>query len=106
MLRTSLTGLHLLETGTLVVDLRDTAPAHGIHGTEALIEREKARERTALTSDEVSAWDRTLDDLFGRLEQAHERSPLPEEPPNVAELEAWLIETRLAFLEGPSPRAI
>lgn len=106
VLRTSLTGLHLLETGTLVVDLRDTAPAHGIPGTEALIERKKAGERTALTSDEVSAWDRTLDDLFGRLEQARERSPLPEEPPNVAELEAWLIETRLAFLEGPSPRAI
>lgn len=98
VLRTSLTGLHLLETGELVVDVRSTAPAHGIGGVEALIERKRAGERTPLPPPEVRAWDATIDDILARLDRARDRSPLPEEAPNAPELEAWLVATRLAAL--------
>jgi predicted nucleotidyltransferase len=98
VLRTTLSGIHLLRSGELVTDVRETAREHHVGGVERLIERKRAGERTPLPDAERDAWDGTIDALFARLDEERERSPLPEEPRNTAELEAWLIETRRARL--------
>jgi hypothetical protein len=94
VLRTALTGIHLLETGELVADVRDTAPAHGVVGVEALIARKREGERTALPATELDAWSNRLDAVFDALDRARDRSPLPEAPPNERDLDAWLVATR------------
>ena len=98
VLRTSLTGIHLLETGELVTDVRDTAPAHGVTGVEELIERKKAGERTPLPTTELDRWSARVDALFEALDAARDRSSLPSEPTNAAEIEAWLVEARRSRL--------
>jgi predicted nucleotidyltransferase len=98
VLRTTLTGIHLLGTSELITDVRETAPAHGVPDVERLIERKRAGERSSLPATERDAWQTTIDSLFTRLDEARDRSPLPDEPTNTAELEAWLIETQRARL--------
>ncbi len=94
VLRTALTGIHLMEAGELITDVHETARAHGVTNVDALIERKRAGEKTPLAQSEADAWARKMDTLFEKLELARDRSPLPLEPPNANELEAWLIETR------------
>ena len=98
VLRTALTGIHLLEAGELVTDVHETARLHRIEGIETLIERKRIGERIGLPPSEADAWQARIDDLFTRLDTARDRSPLPDAPPNTAELDAWLIETRRSRL--------
>ena len=96
VLRTALTGTHLLRKGELRVDLTTVADEYGCGDANALIEAKKRGERTVLDADEKQAWQSRLDGLFALLDEAHEASPLPEEPPSTEELEDWLIAQRLA----------
>lgn len=98
VLRTALTGLHLLRSAELVTDLRITAREHGVDGIEALIARKQTGERASLAREEIDAWRGRVQALFDALDAAATRSVLPEEPPNAAELEAWLVGLRAARL--------
>lgn len=100
VLRTTLTGIHLLEAGEMLTDVRLTAPAHAIGGVDELVERKRAGERTPLQSEELARWSSRLDALFDALDLAAARSRLPAESPNVAELDAWLIQVRRSRLES------
>lgn len=95
VLRTALTGTHLLATGELVTDVAVTAEAHGIGGVAELIEVKKAGERTALAPGQRERWTATLDRAMALLESARAASPLPIEPANAAEVDAWLVDYRL-----------
>jgi uncharacterized protein len=44
----------------------------------------------------VEQWRPRVEGLFTRLDQARERSPLPEEPPNEREVLEWLLAVRRA----------
>ena len=101
ILRTTLTGAHLLATGELVSDLRLLLDRHGLGDARELIEMKRAGERSPLDSGVADRWRSRLDDLFGLLELARESSVLPEEPDSAGELEAWLIQHRLAALDRP-----
>lgn len=96
VLRTALTGTHLLATGELVTDVTRLLDEHGLAEARELIEMKRAGERTALDPPVVARWTSRLDALFANLERARDDSTLPEEPPNAAELEDWLISHRLA----------
>lgn len=98
VLRTSLTGVHLLETGELEADLSRLMDGYGLAGAAALIERKRAGERVALAVPEMEAWRARVGELFTRLDTARERSPLPEEPRNEAEVHAWLVALRKSLL--------
>ncbi len=98
VLRTALTGTHLLRTGELQVDLTITAPAYGYDDVEELIVAKRQGEQAVLSDSQRAAWLARLDDLFALLDRARGQSPLPEEPA-LDELEAWLIETRRLDLE-------
>lgn len=94
--RVALTGIHLLETGECVGDVRVLGPEYGFG---------EIREAAATKADatETAPIDPALDRalrgrwpaLEARLQEALERSTLPAEPPNVAAADDWLVQTRL-----------
>jgi hypothetical protein len=94
VLRTTLTGIHLLDTGELEPDLTRLMDVYGVGDAAALVERKRAGERVGLDSSLVEAWRPRVDGLLARLDHAREGSPLPEEPRNVAEVEDWLLSVR------------
>lgn len=93
--RVALTGVHLLRTGELVADLRQLAPRYGYEGALSLIRlKVEGAEKGAVPPDidavHRDAWERLERDLQAALDQ----SPLPEEAPNEAACDAWLVDLR------------
>ncbi len=100
VLRTALTGLHLLTSGELRVDLRPNAEDYKIGHVLELIEF-KTRGENVLLSDALYAqWNRRLDELIARMTAARESSPLPLAATNAEAFEQWLIERRVAELKS------
>lgn len=95
VLRTALTGTHLLRTGELRVDLNHNLEEYGYQDARELIERKKAGERTVLDDVTATHWRERVLRAFTLLDDAHAKSQLPEEAANVEELERWLVDTRL-----------
>ncbi len=94
--RVALTGLHLLEAGEVVGDVSEAAAIHGVDGIAELVAlKREAGEKTplpeALDAEHRSRWPA----LEARLEAAARVSPLPEEPPNRAAIDDWLIARRM-----------
>lgn len=98
VLRTALTGIHLLDTGELETDLSLLGPRYELGEASELIERKRAGERVVLDADTVDRWRARVDGLFVRLDEARASSVLPEEPPNAAEVEEWLMTIRASRL--------
>jgi uncharacterized protein len=94
VLRTALTGLHALVTGSIEADLGVTAGLYGFADTQELVAQKRAGEKVPLSSETIAAWRPRVDALLERLDEARASSPLPEEAPNEAELDAWLREVR------------
>jgi predicted nucleotidyltransferase len=80
-LRLLVQGTELLGTGTLTVDVS----GHELHPVIRDVRAGKVGLASLLSR---------IDEWLGRLQAAHERSPLPDEPDRAA-VEAWLIRTRL-----------
>jgi predicted nucleotidyltransferase len=98
VLRTTLTGIHLLETGELEPDLTRLVDGYGMGEAGQLVERKRAGERVGIEPWLLEAWRPRIERLFGRLEEARARSLLPEEPANGAELREWLLSVRRSRL--------
>jgi predicted nucleotidyltransferase len=96
VLRTTLTGIHLLETGQLEPDLTRLMDGYGLPEAAALVERKRAGERVGLDPALLEQWRPRVDGLFLRLDQATERSPLPNDPPNEGDVRDWLLSVRRA----------
>ncbi len=94
VLRTALTGIHLLEAGELEADLTRLMTEYGVPEAAALVERKKAGERVALAPEVVDAWRPQVEGLFARLDAAEKESKLPEHPTNEDELRNWLLSVR------------
>jgi predicted nucleotidyltransferase len=98
VLRTTLTGTHLLRTGEVVTDVTALLPRYGLDEAQALVAEKRRGEHAALPEALASAWADRLDGCFHLLETAEAQSPLPEAPANAAELEAVLVQLRLERL--------
>ncbi|MBX3263180.1 MAG: nucleotidyltransferase domain-containing protein [Labilithrix sp.] len=94
VLRTALTGTHLLRTGELETDVVKLADAYELRDARALVAAKRAGERTAAEPAMLASWRPRLAHVLATLDAARERSVLPEEPRGVPELEAWLIDLR------------
>jgi predicted nucleotidyltransferase len=94
VLRTTMTGIHLLETGELEADLNRLMGPYDLEDAMTLVERKRAGERVGLDPALLEVWRPRLDGLFARLDAAHEKSLLPSEPPNERELREWLLAVR------------
>ncbi len=96
VLRTSITGVHLLETGEMQTDLRLLMDRYDVPDAAILIDRKRAGERVALDPSVLESWRARIDRLFSRLDAARERSPLPAEPANEEDVRRWLVALRRA----------
>jgi predicted nucleotidyltransferase len=96
VLRTALTGAHALETGEIVTDLGALLDERRLGAARALIEAKRAGENATLAPETADRWEVEVARAFEALEAAYARTCLPEEPPNVAELNQWLLALRRA----------
>ncbi len=94
VLRTAITGTHLLRTGQLVTDLGVLLEDYQLGDARQLIEQKKSGERVTLDGPTLERWRGEVARVFALLEAARETSPLPEEPTNRDEIEAWLVDLR------------
>ena len=96
--RTGLTGVHLLRTGELELDLLTLAGTYGYPQLEQLVREHLARPGARL--DESSPWINRLARLHALLDSAYESSQLPVDPPAPAELEEYLLDMRRRFFDA------
>jgi predicted nucleotidyltransferase len=96
VLRTALTGTHLLKTGELRIDLRTVAGEYGFGVALDLVEQKRSGEKVAMSPEALAAIRPTLDRALALLDEIESKSPLPLESKNAREAEAWLVELRLA----------
>lgn len=95
VLRTALTGAHLLRSGELETDVTRLAPGFGIELGD-LIEAKSRAEKEPVDDTIWPSAEARMDRVFGLLDAALDGAILPEAPPNEAELDAWLVGARLA----------
>lgn len=102
VLRTALTGAHLLATGELVTDLVALAPRYDVDpdGLAALVAHKRRAERIPLDAATAARWAPELDRVQALLDESASRSPLPDEPGNADEMDAWLVALRVAQVEA------
>lgn len=98
VLRTTMTGAHLLRAGELVTDVRELLDDYGFSEAHELIETKRAGEQVTLDGDRKDHWLAVLARAFETLDQAHATSELPDTPSNAAEVQDWLVATRRAAL--------
>ena len=96
VLRTALTGVHLLRTGDCEPDLGVLYALYAFDIVPALIEEKQQAERKALPANLAERVGPSLDRAFMLLDEARDASPLPEEPHEdaVTALERWLVALR------------
>lgn len=94
VLRTALTGTRLLATGELVTDLTALMDEHGFGHARELLEIKQIGERTPLPEAVATRWVVEVERVFEVLDGALATSVLPDEAPNTADIDAWLIALR------------
>ena len=98
VLRTALTGIHLLRTAQLVTDVARLLPTYGPVGALELVVRKREGERVPLDDGTRERYENEVTRLLVGLDEARDRSPLPECPDNAAAVDAFLVELRRARL--------
>jgi predicted nucleotidyltransferase len=96
VLRTALTGTHVLKTGEVQTDLTGLLARYGFEDARELVEQKKRGELAALPAEMSERWREKTARAFALLDEALASSTLPAEPRAEAQLEAWLVEVRLA----------
>lgn len=94
VLRTALTGAHALATGRIIIDVTQLLERYGLGEAMELVAHKRAGERVVLDEPLRSRWRSRAELALTSLDEALSSSPLPDEPTNRAELEAWLLELR------------
>lgn len=96
--RVALTGIHLLRTGALEADVTVLAPRYGFDVVELVAIKRAGTEHGGLDPAVDGAHRAAWPVLEAELADAEAASPLPPDATNRADLEAWLVDTRLADL--------
>lgn len=96
VIRTTMTGIHVLETGELVTDVTMLIDRYNLTGLAELIDQKRRGEKSELPVSLSTEWKARVDGFFQRLDAALEKSGLPPEPalPAVDALEQWLLSLR------------
>ena len=101
--RVALTGIHLLKTGEVLPHLPSLADRYGHAELHDLIALKMAgAEHSTIPKRLDEDLRRRWPGLSDELDQALERSPLPEEAPNRDAMERWLIDLRRRQLDQTS----
>jgi uncharacterized protein len=98
VLRTTLTGAHALATGEIVTDLNVHLDSFGFTAARELIDHKRRGELAELPDDVIQRWREEVGRAFAVLDESLATSPLPDEPSNLADLNAWLLAQRRSSL--------
>lgn len=94
--RVFLSGIHLMETGRIEANLTSLNEAYRLAPIDELVQRKReGAEKMPLVASEIAEHDAHLDALEVRLQEAHEKSSLPDEPESKAALDAFVVRVRL-----------
>lgn len=98
VVRTALTGAHLLLTGRVETDVTKLLEPYAVTDARALVEAKTKGEKAPLPPELSALWRERTSALFTKLDEAKDQSVLPAEAPPkaVAALDAWLLELRRA----------
>ncbi len=94
VLRTTLTGTHLLLTGEMVTDVTTLLTRYGLDDAMELVEQKRRGEKADLPEALSLKWASRVEGLFAGLTAAEANTVLPPEPQNEAELENALVSLR------------
>jgi len=89
-----MTGTHALLTGRIETDVTLLLDEHGFAAARELVDAKRRGERSELSAEVAECWRKEVGRAFDVLDGALARSMLPEESPNVREIEAWLLDLR------------
>lgn len=98
VLRTTLTGAHLLETGRCEPELTALADDAGFPEAHELVDLKREHEGQPLPARWLELAPALVTRAFERLDASLHRTPLPEEPSEPDALEAWLVALRRSRL--------
>lgn len=94
--RVLLTGIHLMQTGDVVANIKVLNEDFGITEIDDLVARKQAgAEHMQLDDRDLGHHAQLLDRLEAELQQAHDASRLPDEPTSVPALEDFVVRLRL-----------
>ena len=95
--RVLLTGIHLMQTGEIEINLRHLNEKFQLTYIPALIaQKVSGTEQTFIAEREQTFYHTEYNRLVQRLENASQSSPLPDSPSAAADLHDWLVNIRLA----------
>lgn len=101
VLRTALTGIHVLRAGRIVTDVTELLDEYGFAEAAELVAQKRAGERVVLDEPLRSKWRAQVERAFAALDDALASSSLPDEAPNRDEMESWLLGVRRRLWDGP-----
>ena len=96
--RVALTGLHLLRTGELSVELPSLAREYGMRQIEQLIELNRDQNQAVL--EVTRPWTKLLVRLQALLDEAYENSVLPVDPVDPTAAQSYLLDMRRRFFDA------
>ena len=96
--RVGLTGVHLMRTGELDLDLLALARRYKLFRLDDLVRI--YREGRVKTLEDTSPWVNRMAKLHGLLDAAYEGSELPIDPENPADVEEYLLDMRRRFFDA------
>ncbi len=96
VVRTTMTGIHVLLSGEVVTDVSSLIGEYALNGVAELIEQKRRGEKSEMPQALAFEWRTRVDGFFQRLDTALARSPLPPEASETAKkaLEDWLLDLR------------
>ena len=94
--RVLLTGIHLMETGEVVANIQVLNERFRFAEIDELVARKRAgAEKMALDERDMEEHGGLLERLEAKLQEAHDASPLPDEPTSVAAVQDLVVRLRL-----------
>lgn len=96
VIRTSMTGIHVLRTGEILTDVTHLMDEYSLMGVQELVEQKRRGELSELPETLAEAWRHRVEEFFLRLDASVSDALLPPEPsPKSAQaLEVWLLDLR------------
>jgi predicted nucleotidyltransferase len=94
--RVLLTGIHLMQAGEVVAHVQVLNERFRLSEVDDLVARKRGgAEKMKLDDREVERHGALLDRLEAKLQEAHDASPLPDEPTSAAALQDFVVRLRL-----------
>jgi hypothetical protein len=82
--------------GEIVTDVTTLLDEYGFGAARELVQQKRRGELAEPPEELIKRWREQITGAFQLLDSTREDSPLPEEPSNVSEMDAWLMSIRRA----------